>query len=136
MLGPPFQEPHWWLAFWFSELEILVELDEPGMRHIGILDEQYVVPRINIIIIIVLKRMIFEGLGVPRMAPISQMSKFNDFYLMEKDLVFSGWGFSKDGLYFYRTFLLENVLIKLDGFVRNRGAVMLLDSISGMKGKI
>ena len=59
MLGPPFQEPHWWLAFWFSKLEILAELDEPGMRHIGILDEQYVVPRINIIIIIILKRMIF-----------------------------------------------------------------------------
>ena len=73
---------------------------------------------------------------MPRMTPISQMSKFNDFYLMEKDLVFSGWGFSKDRFYFYRTFLLEDILIKLDGFAWNRGAVMLLDSISGMKGKI
>jgi hypothetical protein len=39
MLGPPSQEPHWWLAFWFSKLEILVEFDEPGMRHIGELDK-------------------------------------------------------------------------------------------------
>ena len=73
---------------------------------------------------------------MPRMTPISQMSKFNDFYLMKKELVFSFWSFSKDRFYFYRTFLLEDVLIKMDGFAWDRGAVMLLDSISGMKREI
>ena len=73
---------------------------------------------------------------MPGMTPISQMSKFNNFYLMEKDLVFCGWSFSKDRFYFYRTFLLEDVLIKLDGFVWDRGVVMLLDSISRMRREI
>jgi hypothetical protein len=39
MLGPPFEEPHWWLRFWFNKLELLVELDEPGMGHIRKLNE-------------------------------------------------------------------------------------------------
>ena len=73
---------------------------------------------------------------MPRMTPISQVSKFNDFYLMEKELVFSFWSFSKDRFYFYRTFLLEDVLIEMDGFVWDRGAVMLLYSISGMRREI
>jgi hypothetical protein len=39
MDGPPFKEPKWWLAFKFSELELRIELDEPGIGHIGKLNE-------------------------------------------------------------------------------------------------
>ena len=39
MDGPPFKEPKWWLALRFSELELRIELDEPGIGHIEKLNE-------------------------------------------------------------------------------------------------
>ena len=101
MLGPPFQEPHWWLAFWFSELEILAELDEPGMGYIGKLNEKYFVPCINIIVICVPKIMFIKGSRDPGISLISKMSEFNDLNLVEQKLIFSFLGFSKDRFYFH-----------------------------------
>jgi hypothetical protein len=62
------------------------------------------------------------------------MGKFNNLYfVVEKSFIMD---FVKNEFNNNKNFLLENILIKLEGFMRFRGAKMLLGTISGMDRKI